>query len=61
MEKIKSGMEKIRIRDGKNSDPGWEKIRIRDGKKNRIRDKQIPDPQHRAPSLLLAEHTAGLM
>jgi hypothetical protein len=36
-----SGMEKIRIRDGKKSDPGWkkvgsgmEKIGIRDGKKS---------------------------
>jgi hypothetical protein len=36
-----SGMEKIRIREGKksasgmgkNPHPGWEKIRIRDGKK----------------------------
>jgi hypothetical protein len=25
-----SGLEKIQIRDGKNSDPGWKKIRIRD-------------------------------
>ncbi len=43
-------MEKIRIRDGKNSDPGWkkfgsgmEKIRIRDGK-IRIRDGKHSNP-----------------
>ncbi len=29
---LESGMEKIRIRDGKKSDPGMEKSRIRDGK-----------------------------
>jgi hypothetical protein len=26
MDKFGSGMEKIRIRDGKNSDPGWKKF-----------------------------------
>jgi hypothetical protein len=43
-------MEKIRIRDGKNSDPGWKKIRIRDPgwKKfgSGIRNKHLPEPQH---------------
>jgi hypothetical protein len=50
-----SGMEKIRIRGGKNSDPGWKKLGsgIRDGKnsdpgsgmeKIRSRDGKNPDP-----------------
>jgi hypothetical protein len=47
-------MEKIRIQDGKNSDPGWKKFRsgIRDGKNSDQGWKKIasginiPDPQH---------------
>ena len=37
-EKFGSGMEKIRIRDGKNSNPGWKKFES-GMKKIRIRDK----------------------
>jgi hypothetical protein len=54
IKKFRSGMENIRIRDGKHSDPGWktfgsgmENIRIRDGKNfdpgSRI---NIPDPRY---------------
>jgi hypothetical protein len=40
MEIFGSGMEKIRIRDGKNSDPGYKKNSDPGSEIN------IPDPQH---------------
>jgi hypothetical protein len=54
MEKIGSGMEKSRIRDGKKLGFGMEKIRIRDGKNSDRRSGiNIPFPQHYSEGQIL--------